>query len=66
MGRILEQIIIYYSFNILYCTHIYLEAFKENQQIINLHKKFGFKELQGNDQKIIKMELNIKEYHERN
>lgn len=66
LGRILEQIIIYYSFNILYCTHIYLEAFKENQQIINLHKKFGFKELQDNDQKIIKMELNIKEYHERN
>ncbi|XAK33522.1 UDP-4-amino-4,6-dideoxy-N-acetyl-beta-L-altrosamine N-acetyltransferase [Campylobacter coli] len=67
LGRILEQIIIYYSFNILYCSDIYLEAFQENSQIINLHKKFGFKEICFKNKKIIKMKLNIKGlYNERN
>ncbi|MCC8278457.1 GNAT family N-acetyltransferase [Campylobacter bilis] len=66
IGRILENIAIYYSFYIKKCAILYLEAFKENWQILNLHKKFGFKELEYNDNEIIKMELNIKEYHERN
>ncbi|MDX2330797.1 UDP-4-amino-4,6-dideoxy-N-acetyl-beta-L-altrosamine N-acetyltransferase [Campylobacter hepaticus] len=66
IGRVLENIAIYYCFYIKKYEILYLEAFKENQQIINLHKKFGFKELQNDNDKIIKMELNIKEYDERN
>lgn len=66
LGRVLENFAIFYGFYIKKCEILYLEAFKENQQVINLHKKFGFKELQNSDEKIIKMELNIKEYHERN
>ncbi|WP_348518891.1 UDP-4-amino-4,6-dideoxy-N-acetyl-beta-L-altrosamine N-acetyltransferase [Campylobacter sp. CCS1377] len=57
MGRILEQISIYYAFYILQAKTLYLEAFRENLQVINLHKKFGFVEFYSKNEKIIKMQL---------
>ncbi|MFK5974980.1 MAG: UDP-4-amino-4,6-dideoxy-N-acetyl-beta-L-altrosamine N-acetyltransferase [Sulfurovum sp.] len=50
VGRILEEICIKYAFNILKLNTLKLEVFSENVQVVNLHKKFKFKEV---DKKVI-------------
>lgn len=42
VGRVLEQISLFYAFNILGAKKLCLEVFCSNKQVINLHKKFGF------------------------
>ncbi|MBZ7939691.1 UDP-4-amino-4,6-dideoxy-N-acetyl-beta-L-altrosamine N-acetyltransferase [Campylobacter sp. W0014] len=42
LGRILEEISIYYSFSVLQKKEMILQVFTENQKVVNLHKKFGF------------------------
>ncbi|WP_416861252.1 UDP-4-amino-4,6-dideoxy-N-acetyl-beta-L-altrosamine N-acetyltransferase, partial [Helicobacter ganmani] len=44
IGRVLEQISLFYVFKILGAERLYLEVFKSNKQVINLHRKFGFQE----------------------
>ncbi|MBD5165458.1 UDP-4-amino-4,6-dideoxy-N-acetyl-beta-L-altrosamine N-acetyltransferase [Helicobacter sp.] len=44
IGRVLEQISLFYVFEILGAEQLHLEVFKSNKQVINLHKKFGFQE----------------------
>jgi UDP-4-amino-4,6-dideoxy-N-acetyl-beta-L-altrosamine N-acetyltransferase len=43
IGRILEEVSIYYSFNYLGLSKLLLEVFEDNSKVINLHKKYGFK-----------------------
>ena len=60
VGRILENICIDYAFNTLKVEILKLEVFSENIQVINLHKKFNFKETGikiVNDKEVICMEL---------
>lgn len=61
IGRILEQISIYYAFKIINTPILSLEIFSDNTQVINLHHKFGFKIIQESaykNRKILKMSLN--------
>lgn len=44
IGRILESIAINYAFEILKVSKLKLEVFKDNTQVINLHKKYHFVE----------------------
>lgn len=60
IGRILEQIGIYYAFKIINIPVLSLEIFSNNTQVINLHYKFGFnitEEFFHKNQKIFKMSL---------
>ncbi|EMS7836249.1 UDP-4-amino-4,6-dideoxy-N-acetyl-beta-L-altrosamine N-acetyltransferase [Campylobacter coli] len=60
IGRILEQIGIYYAFKIVNTPILSLEVFIDNTQVINLHHKFGFKIIQESvykNRKILKMSL---------
>ncbi len=60
VGRILEEVCIKYAFNILKLKTLKLEVFSENIQVINLHKKFNFKEVGKkivNGKNVISMEL---------
>ena len=43
VGRKMEKIAINYAFNILKLEKIYCEVLEFNLNVINLHKKFGFK-----------------------
>ncbi|EHD2720322.1 UDP-4-amino-4,6-dideoxy-N-acetyl-beta-L-altrosamine N-acetyltransferase [Campylobacter coli] len=61
IGRILEQISIYYAFKIINTPVLSLEIFSDNTQVINLHHKFDFKVIQESvykNRKILKMSLN--------
>ncbi|EPP1519601.1 UDP-4-amino-4,6-dideoxy-N-acetyl-beta-L-altrosamine N-acetyltransferase [Campylobacter coli] len=61
IGRILEQISIYYAFKIINTPILSLEIFSDNTQVINLHHKFDFKIIQESaykNRKILKMSLN--------
>ncbi len=61
IGRILEQVSIYYAFKIINIPMLSLEVFSDNAQVINLHHKFGFKIMQESvykNRKILKMSLN--------
>ncbi|WP_162550379.1 UDP-4-amino-4,6-dideoxy-N-acetyl-beta-L-altrosamine N-acetyltransferase [Helicobacter apodemus] len=42
IGRVLEQISLFYVLNILGVKKLCLEVFCSNKAVINLHKKFGF------------------------
>lgn len=42
IGRVLEQISLFYVFHILGAKRLCLEVFCSNKAVINLHKKFGF------------------------
>lgn len=58
IGRILEQISIFYTFFVLHKDRLILEVFKENKAVVNLHKKFGFVVVSDCNKKgIFKMEL---------
>ena len=60
IGRILEETSLNYAFNILKVNNLKLEVYAENIQVINLHKKYKFKqfaEKEINCKKIICMEL---------
>ncbi|EAI2116994.1 UDP-4-amino-4,6-dideoxy-N-acetyl-beta-L-altrosamine N-acetyltransferase, partial [Campylobacter coli] len=60
IGRILEQISIYYAFKIINIPILSLEIFSNNTQVINLHRKFNFSIVQEffiKKQKILKMSL---------
>ena len=60
IGRILEEVCLKYVFNIIGLNKIKLEIFDSNVSVINLHKKFKFKETSIkdiNDKKAICMEL---------
>ncbi len=60
IGRILDKISIDYAFDILKVKRLKLEVFEDNIQVINLHKKYGFKESGEkiiNSRKVICMEL---------
>ncbi len=60
VGRILEEICIKYTFNILKLKKLKLEVFEDNIQVRNLHKKYQFKETDQtivNNKKVICMEL---------
>lgn len=61
IGRVLEQISLFYVFEILGAEQLHLEVFKSNKQVINLHKKFGFQEngeKQVNGKEVLEMSLN--------
>jgi len=49
IGRILEEICIYIAKEKLQLTKLYLYVFKSNMQVINLHKKYGFKIIDEKD-----------------
>ena len=58
IGRILEQVSLFYAFNVLRVRKLCLEVFVSNKQVINLHKKFDFqiigeKEVKG--EKVLEM-----------
>ena len=60
IGRILEKIAIDYAFNTLNINTLKLEVFENNKIVINLHKKFNFKQIEEkivNNKKVIVMEL---------
>ncbi|HIQ50775.1 MAG TPA: UDP-4-amino-4,6-dideoxy-N-acetyl-beta-L-altrosamine N-acetyltransferase [Nautiliaceae bacterium] len=60
IGRILEKIAIDYAFNTLNMNALKLEVFEDNKIVINLHKKFNFKQTGEkivNNKKVIVMEL---------
>ncbi|MAC83418.1 MAG: UDP-4-amino-4,6-dideoxy-N-acetyl-beta-L-altrosamine N-acetyltransferase [Arcobacter sp.] len=60
LGRILEEISINYTFNVLKVNKLKLEVFEDNIQVINLHKKYKFiinDEKVINNKKVICMEL---------
>ena len=60
IGRILEKIAIDYAFNTLNINTLKLEVFENNKIVINLHKKFNFKQIEEktvNNKKVIIMEL---------
>lgn len=60
IGRILEEISIVYAFQTLKVSMLKLEVFSDNAQVINLHKKFNFKEITKkivNNREVICMEL---------
>lgn len=60
VGRVLEKISIDYIFNVLKLNILKLEVFSKNIKVINLHKKFKFKEIDRkivNDKEVICMEL---------
>jgi len=60
IGRILEKISIDYAFDILKKDSLKLEVFSSNRQVINLHKKFNFIEIETkivNEKEVICMEL---------
>lgn len=42
IGRVLEQVSLFYVFNVLRARKLRLEVFVSNKQVINLHKKFNF------------------------
>jgi len=59
-GRILEKVCIAYAFDTLKVKKLKLEVFADNIQVINLHKKFNFKEVARkvvNKKEVICMEL---------
>ena len=60
LGRVFEQIGIFYAFNVLRVKTLYCEVFEKNQAVLNLHKKFSFKQREtkefGNE-KIILLSL---------
>ncbi|MCX2683196.1 UDP-4-amino-4,6-dideoxy-N-acetyl-beta-L-altrosamine N-acetyltransferase [Campylobacter sp. MIT 21-1685] len=60
IGWIMEQIGIFYAFNVAFAQTLTLELLRENKTVLNLHKKFGFKEKASEDERIIKMELHCK------
>lgn len=45
VGRILEELAIEYAKNELKIETLYLEVFIENKQVVNLHKKYDFHEV---------------------
>jgi len=45
MGRILEELAIEYAFRELKVKQLCLDVFKNNKVVINLHKKYGFEEI---------------------
>jgi len=60
VGRILEKISIDYAFDVLKKERLELEVFRSNRQVINLHKKFNFMEIETkivNEKEVICMEL---------
>lgn len=60
VGRILEEISIKFAFNELKVNRLKLEIFENNIKVINLHKKYKFKETDrkiANNIKVICMEL---------
>lgn len=42
LGRVMEQISLFYAFCVMNSKKLILEVFCENSKVINLHKKFGF------------------------
>ncbi|WP_415578395.1 UDP-4-amino-4,6-dideoxy-N-acetyl-beta-L-altrosamine N-acetyltransferase [Helicobacter burdigaliensis] len=56
IGRILEQISIFYTFFVLHKEILELEVFKENRAVVNLHKKFGFRMVEEKE-RILRMQL---------
>lgn len=60
VGRVLNEVSINFAFNVLKVSKLKLEVFKDNIQVINLHKKYKFKEISEkfvNSKKVICMEL---------
>jgi UDP-4-amino-4,6-dideoxy-N-acetyl-beta-L-altrosamine N-acetyltransferase len=60
LGRILEEVCIKYSFDIMKIKKLKLEVFSNNQKAISLYKKFNFQEVSKkeiNNKKVICMEL---------
>ena len=49
LGRILEEVCVKYSFDIIKIKKLKLEVFSDNKQVINLHKKFDFQEVSKKD-----------------
>lgn len=64
IGRILDPLCIEYAFNELGIKTLKLEVFSENIGVVNLHKKFKFKEFDRktvNGKEVICMKLNKNE-----
>jgi UDP-4-amino-4,6-dideoxy-N-acetyl-beta-L-altrosamine N-acetyltransferase len=62
MGRILEEVSIYYAFECLNLNLLRLEVFTENKQVINLHRKYGFEvveETKVNKREIVCMQKKL-------
>jgi UDP-4-amino-4,6-dideoxy-N-acetyl-beta-L-altrosamine N-acetyltransferase len=60
LGRILEEVCIKYSFDLMKIKKLKLEVFSDNKQAINLYKKFDFQEVSKkyiNNKEVICMEL---------
>ena len=60
IGRVLEEICLKYVFDFLVLNKLKLEVFSDNLKVVNLHKKYNFKEVgmkNINDKKVICMEL---------
>ncbi len=60
LGRLMEQLSIFYAFHVLGAKRLVLEVFEKNSKVINLHKKFGFTlcaTFYKNGDKILKMYL---------
>lgn len=63
LGRVMEQISLFYAFYIMNSKKLILEVFYENSRVINLHKKFGFivyREFYRGEKKVLKMYLENK------
>lgn len=63
LGRVMEQISLFYAFYIMNSKKSILEVFCENSRVINLHKKFGFivyGEFYRGEKKVLKMYLENK------
>jgi len=60
LGRILEEVCIKYTFDIMNMKKLKLEVFSENKKALNLYKKFNFKSTGKkiiNEKEVICMEL---------
>jgi len=60
VGRVLEEVCLKYTFDLLRLTKIKLEVFENNIAVVNLHKKFNFikTDIKNVDGKpVIRMEL---------
>lgn len=63
LGRVMEQISLFYAFYIMNSKKSILEVFCENSRVINLHKKFGFivyGEFYRGEKKVLKVHLENK------
>ena len=60
IGRILEEVCIKYSFDIMGLDKLKLEVFSDNKRAISLYKRFNFKETEVkvvNNKEVVCMEL---------